>query len=54
MGPGKQIKLGLSKGSRVVRKSRYRKPPAGERKKNLEKMRNWAATGRMTVSNLEL
>ena len=44
MGPGKQIKakvpkLGLSKGSRVVRKSRYRKPAAGERKKNLEKMR---------------
>ena len=56
---GKQIKatvpkLGLSKGSRVVKKGRHMKRAAGERKKNLDKMRNWAATGRMTGSNLDL
>ena len=60
MGPtGKQIKakvprLGLNKESKVVRKSRNRKPAAEERKKNLERMRNWAATGRMTGSLLDL
>ena len=59
MGPtGKQIKakvprLGLSKESKVGRKV-VRKPAAGERKKNLERMRNWAATGRMTGSLSDL